>query len=94
MLPLYAARIEDLGQGGFVNVDCSGCEHATLLAPDFLLSLELDPPTKARSQRAGPVRALRKEGTTRDFDQVAAAKRMRLSTKGADEARPCPHPRE
>jgi hypothetical protein len=53
MLPLYAARIEDLGQGGFVNVDCTGCEHATLLAPDFLLRLELDPPTKGSISKSG-----------------------------------------
>jgi hypothetical protein len=24
MLPLYATRIEDLGQGDFVKVDCAG----------------------------------------------------------------------
>jgi hypothetical protein len=33
MLPLYAARIEDLGPGDFVKVDC-----APLLAPEFLLA--------------------------------------------------------
>jgi hypothetical protein len=27
MLPLYAARIEDLGQGDFEKVDCAGCHH-------------------------------------------------------------------
>jgi hypothetical protein len=25
MVPLYAVRIEDLGQGDFVKVDCAGC---------------------------------------------------------------------
>jgi hypothetical protein len=42
MLPLYAARIEDLGQGDFVKVDC----HVALLVPEFLLRVGLSPPTK------------------------------------------------
>ena len=33
MLPLYAARIEDLGQGDFVKVDCAACHHVALLTP-------------------------------------------------------------
>jgi hypothetical protein len=45
MLPLFAARIEDLGPGDFVKVDCA-CHHVALLAPDFLLSLGLNPQTK------------------------------------------------
>jgi len=31
MLPLYAARIEDLGD--FVKVDCAACHHVALLTP-------------------------------------------------------------
>jgi len=31
MLPLYAARIEDLGRGDFVKVDCAPCQHVALL---------------------------------------------------------------
>jgi hypothetical protein len=27
MMPLYAARIEDLGPGDFVKIDCAACEH-------------------------------------------------------------------
>jgi hypothetical protein len=46
MLPLCAARIEDLGQGDFVKVDCAACLHVALLAPDFLLRLGLSPHTK------------------------------------------------
>jgi hypothetical protein len=48
MLPLYAARIEDLGRGGLVKVDCAACHHVALLTPEFLLrlGLELDPGTK------------------------------------------------
>jgi hypothetical protein len=46
MLPLYAARIEDLGLGDFVRVDCAACKHLALLAPEFLLRLGLSPQTK------------------------------------------------
>jgi hypothetical protein len=44
--PLYAARIEDLGPGDFVKVDCAACHHVALLAPEFLLRLGLSPQTK------------------------------------------------
>jgi hypothetical protein len=37
MLPLYAARIEDLGSGDFVKVDCPACRHVALLPPEALL---------------------------------------------------------
>jgi hypothetical protein len=43
MVPLYAARIEDLGPGDFVKVDCAACSHTALLAPAFLLRLGLGP---------------------------------------------------
>jgi hypothetical protein len=46
MLPLYAARIEDLGQSDFVKVDCAACHHVALLAPEFLLRLGLSPQAK------------------------------------------------
>jgi ribosomal protein S27E len=46
MLPLYAARIEDLGQGDFVKVDCAACHHVALLTPEFLVRLGLNPQTK------------------------------------------------
>jgi hypothetical protein len=36
VVPLYAARIEDLGPGDFVKVDCAACEHTALLASAFL----------------------------------------------------------
>jgi hypothetical protein len=41
MLPLYAARIEDLGQGDLVKVDCAACRHVALLTPEALLMLGL-----------------------------------------------------
>ena len=38
MRPLYAARIEDLGPGEFVKVDCAACHHVALLTPEALLN--------------------------------------------------------
>ncbi len=46
MMPLYAARIEDLGQSDFVKIDCPACHHVALLAPEFLLRLGLSPQAK------------------------------------------------
>jgi hypothetical protein len=36
MVPLYAARIEDLGPGDFVKVECTACRHEKLLPADRL----------------------------------------------------------
>jgi hypothetical protein len=46
MLPLYAARIEDLGRGGLVKVDCAGCHYVALLTPEVLLRAGLPSGTK------------------------------------------------
>jgi hypothetical protein len=46
MLPLYAARIEDLGLGDFVKVDCAACHHVALLTPDALMRAGLSPAAK------------------------------------------------
>jgi hypothetical protein len=46
MVPLYAARIEDLGPGDFVKVDCAVCGHTTLLALAFLSRPGLSPRRK------------------------------------------------
>jgi ribosomal protein S27E len=59
MVPVYAARIEDLGPGDFVKVDCAACRHTALLvreadrlalraklAPAFLSRVGLRPRTK------------------------------------------------
>jgi ribosomal protein S27E len=46
MLPLYAARIEDLGRGDLVKVDCAGCHHVALLTPEALLRAALPSGTK------------------------------------------------
>jgi hypothetical protein len=36
MVPLYAARIADLGPGDFLKIECTACGHAELLATDML----------------------------------------------------------
>jgi hypothetical protein len=46
MMPLYAARIEGLGQGDFVKVDCVASYHVAVLGPEFLLRLGLSPQAK------------------------------------------------
>ncbi|HKM69427.1 MAG TPA: hypothetical protein VJX94_05035 [Stellaceae bacterium] len=46
MLPLYPARIEDLGRGDLVKVDCAACHHVALLTPEFLQWLGLSPQAK------------------------------------------------
>jgi hypothetical protein len=46
LVPLYAARIEDLGPGDFVKVDCAACSHTALPAPAFLDRLGLGPKDK------------------------------------------------
>jgi hypothetical protein len=37
MVPLYAARIEDLGPGDFVRVECAACGHDVLITRSALL---------------------------------------------------------
>ena len=46
MRPLYLARIEDLGRGDLVQMDCAACHHVALLRPEFLLRLGLSPQEK------------------------------------------------
>jgi hypothetical protein len=46
MLSLYAARIEDLGRGDFVKVDCTACHHVALVTPEVLERLGLSPAAK------------------------------------------------
>jgi hypothetical protein len=47
MVPLYAARIEDLGPGDFVKVECAACGHDELIPASALLQgLRLPPTTR------------------------------------------------
>jgi hypothetical protein len=46
MVPLYAARMEDLGPGDFVKVECIACGQDELIPPSSLLNgLRLPPYT-------------------------------------------------
>ena len=46
MIPLYAARIENLGPGDFVKIDYAACSHTALLTSAFLARLGLGPREK------------------------------------------------
>jgi hypothetical protein len=37
MVPLYAARVQDLKTGDFVVVECGACGHATAIPPSSLV---------------------------------------------------------
>jgi len=71
VLPLYAVRIEDLGRGDFVMVDCTACHHVALLTPGALLRVGLSPARGegARSQGAVPVPRVREEGAGGGFGE-------------------------
>ncbi len=45
MVPLYAARIEDLGPADFVKMECAACGHQMLIPPSALLQGLRLPPT-------------------------------------------------
>jgi hypothetical protein len=45
MVPLYAARIEDLGPGDFIKVECGACGHDDLIPANALLQGLRLPPT-------------------------------------------------
>ena len=52
MQPLYLTRIEDLGRGDLVKVDCAACHHVALLTSDFFLKLGLNPRVKVLDLKA------------------------------------------
>jgi predicted nucleic-acid-binding Zn-ribbon protein len=43
MVPLYAARIQDLGPGDFVKVECTACGHTELLTAGMLSTAGVKP---------------------------------------------------
>jgi hypothetical protein len=59
MVPLYLARIEDLGPGDLVKIDCAACSHTALLSTAFLSRLGLDPRDKVLDHEPGEVPRLR-----------------------------------
>jgi hypothetical protein len=71
MLPLYLARIEDLGRGDFVKVDCAACYHVALLTPEFPTTARAQPSGQgATSQITRQVPRLRSRGTRSRFGHV------------------------
>ena len=77
MLPLYAARIEDLGLGDFVKVDCPACHHVALLTPEALLKVGLSRAAKVLDlKRKVPVPRMRSEGASRRVDQVTGTRQV------------------
>jgi rubredoxin len=46
LIPLYAARIEHLGPGDFLKVDCGACSHTALLTREFVERRGLEPDRK------------------------------------------------
>jgi hypothetical protein len=68
MLPLYAARIEDLGRGDLVKVDCAACHHVALLTPRGPAAGRAEPRGQGpRPQRPAPMPRVREEGTGGGF---------------------------
>jgi hypothetical protein len=51
MVPIYAARIEDLGLGDFVQIECT-CGHVMLLAPQMLATAGVSPIKRCSTFRA------------------------------------------
>jgi hypothetical protein len=53
MLPLYATRIEDLGPGDFVKVDCAALPPRALLTPEALLRQGSAPQPRFSTSKGG-----------------------------------------
>jgi hypothetical protein len=80
MPPLYAARIEDLGQGDFVKVDCAACQHVALLKPEVLLRVGLSPTAKVLDLKG----RLRCRGCGRKGRAVVSIKWRGRARSGSD----------
>ena len=71
MVPLYAARIEDLGPVDFMVVECHSCNNVGLLSVRFLLSLGFPPYTSIKGlQRHTPAAGATASGAGRHIDQM------------------------
>jgi hypothetical protein len=42
------SKVEDLGPGDFVKIDCAACHHVALLKPEALVRAGLSPPQGSR----------------------------------------------
>jgi hypothetical protein len=77
MLPLYAARIEDLGPGDFVKIDCAACHHVALLSAEVLLRGRAESRGEgAPLEGPAPVPRVREEGAGGGIGEVAGSGRL------------------
>jgi hypothetical protein len=76
MVPLYAARVSDLGPGDFVHVECAACGHDLLIPSSGLLQGLKLPPYK-------PVLDLERRFRCRECD---ARGKVVVSIKSGDQA--------
>jgi hypothetical protein len=74
--PLYLARIEDLGRGDLVQVDCAACHHVALLTPDFLQRLGPSPQGRVLDHKSPVWCRGWGEGAGCRIGQVGAAGRL------------------
>src|SRR5436309_3044239 len=85
MLPLYTARIEDLGQGDFVKVDCAACHHVALLTPEALLRVGLNPEAKVLDLK---IRFRCRDAERRGEPWFRSSGRGKVREEGLSPARP------
>ncbi|MBV8242970.1 MAG: hypothetical protein JOY75_19500 [Hyphomicrobiales bacterium] len=64
MLPLSLVRIEDLGKGDLVKVDCVARHRIALLTPAALLDLGVGPAAKVLELKRWSVSGLPSAGTS------------------------------
>jgi hypothetical protein len=94
--PLYAARIEDLGPGDFVKVDCAACHHVALLTPKALLGAGLRPSAKLLDllpQDAGADRRDERAGLPGSPAHAAARLRLQAGERWSGHPRATTLPR-
>jgi hypothetical protein len=86
MPPLYLARVEDLGRGDLVQVDCAACHHVSAADTGLLAAVRARPQREGpRPKVAGPLPRVRSEGAGRRFGQVGASGRVSPACPGISE---------
>ena len=89
MVPLYLARIVDLGPGDIVKVDCAAWSHTALLSTAFLSRLDLDPRDKAldlKNRTVPRLRCARSGGCLDQVGQVSALKPLGIAEMDGGDA--------
>ena len=76
MVPLYAARVQDLGPDDVAVFKCGVYGHTAELWPSLLIGgLGLQPIDRFSLGTTAAMPAVLRQGSGRGFDQVARAKR-------------------